>query len=249
MTEPVSDAGPHILLEGVGVAYRRHVVIEPTTLTLPSGVTAFMGNNGQGKSSMVRVLAGVQAPSSGRVVRDGRDIHASGVSLREHHARTGWLPQEAGLPRNVAVEELVAYAGWHKRVPHDVRPQATTRALERVDLAARREERVGKLSGGQRRRAALAAAIVGEPDLVLLDEPTAGLDPSQREHLHGVVRGMRTGSVVFATHLVEDVLAVADHVMFVRDGVLHAPTALGDIVPEGTAMQEASRALRERLGD
>jgi len=234
----------HVSLRDVEVAYRGKQVVQPTTLSLPLGITAFMGNNGEGKSSLIRVLAGVQPPSRGFLLRGGQDAHASGAARRQHHRVTGWLPQEAGLPRNVTVRELVDYAAWHKQVARRERRTASSVAIEQVDLVEQNDSRVGALSGGQRRRVALAAAIVGAPDLLLLDEPTTGLDPTQRDQLHGVLRSLPASRVVVATHLVEDVLAVADHVLFIRGGVVQAPIPMSELVPAGTDLETASRALR-----
>lgn len=198
-------------------------VLRGLDLEVPHGVTALVGQNGAGKTTLLRVMTGVLRPHEGDVQRAGGRIFADSQAMVSHRKRLGWLPQEPGLPPRMSVDTLVSYAAWLKRIPNSQRVLAVDAALERVDLISLRRRRLGQLSGGQRRRAALAAALVGAPDLLLLDEPTNGLDPLQRgSFLAGIRAFAEHRSVIIATHLLEDVALVADHWCALEDGKISA---------------------------
>ena len=226
--------GPHLHPVGtdrVEVCYGATRALREVSLAIPYGVTALLGHNGAGKSSLLRVLVGAQRPTSGEVRREGRDIAAGGTALADHRAATGWLPQRPGLPGTVTVEAFLDYVAWHVDLPRTSRAQHVRRVLDVTDCESLRSRRIRSLSGGQRQRAALAAALLGEPDLLLLDEPTTGLDPSQRELFYRTVRAASSdAAVVLSTHLIEDVLAVADHVLVVADQSVEGPIPLSTLV-------------------
>lgn len=188
-------------------AYRSTRALDGVSLTLTPGTTVLLGRNGAGKSTLIRCLAGVEQLTSGAVNHDSEAITSPG-QWRVTYRRLGWLPQSFVAPSRMRGEEVVAYAGWLKELPERELAQATVAALEHVDLLPRRRDRVATLSGGMVRRLGFAAATVGDPELLLLDEPSAGLDPEQREALHGYVRRLAPTTItVWSTHLLEDVSA------------------------------------------
>lgn len=192
----------------------------------------------------MRVITGVLRPRSGAVTRAGAAVFATAPALKAHRKTLGWLPQEPGLPGAMTVSSLISYAAWLRLMPPSARAVAVEEALARVDLTDHRHRRLGQLSGGQRRRAALAAAIVGTPSLLLLDEPTSGLDPLQRERLLGRVREFSVGStVVLATHLLEDVALVADRWCLLGSGRV---LASGRVDRSGVAATAESMAVLRR---
>lgn len=135
--------------------------------------------------------------------------------------RVGYLPQDFGYYRRFTVREFVEYMAWLKEVPRAEVPGAVQRAVERVGLADRADDRLKTLSGGMVRRAGIAQAIVNDPRLVLLDEPTVGLDPAQRLRFRELLQEMGTEScVVVSTHLVEDVAAACTDVILMNSGKL-----------------------------
>jgi ABC-2 type transport system ATP-binding protein len=198
-------------LDGVKARLSRSEILKGLDWTVDLGVTGLVGRNGAGKTTLMRTIAGVVLPSAGVVERDGQDIFADKLSMRSHRRDLGWLPQEPGLPPNMRVSDLVAYAAWLKEIGRRDRPPLVEAALAHANMSELAKRTLGHLSGGQKRRAALAAALVGTPSLLLLDEPTNGLDPIQRSHFLGMVRalaGERT--IIVATHLLEDLALVAD---------------------------------------
>ena len=211
-----------ITFSDVCASYGRAPVLHDISCTLDPGVTALVGRNGAGKSTLLRVILGLLRPDSGEVTI--RDAEARG--------RLGWVPQLVDLPSRTRVGEFVRYCAWLSGIDGDAGPQ-TERALEQASLLDRAGTRIGKLSGGQQRRVMVAAALVDDPLVLLLDEPTVGLDPEQRAQFHRLVRQASTSrTTVLATHLMEDVLGTADSVVSLVDGRVHRHTTLDAVRAE-----------------
>jgi ABC-2 type transport system ATP-binding protein len=216
-----------IELDSVKVRLSGVEVLRGVSLGLGPGVTALVGRNGAGKTTLIRTLCGLLTPTSGSVLRDGVDIAGSRELMSLHRRELGWLPQEPGGPPRMRVESLVGYAAWLKKIPVRDRPGCVEAALVEVGLVDLRRQRLGRLSGGQRRRASLAAAIVGAPELLVLDEPTNGFDPVQREQFLRSVRALASDRIVLlSTHLLEDVALVADTWCALDSGLVRASGAV-----------------------
>ncbi|GLF94617.1 ABC transporter ATP-binding protein [Streptomyces yaizuensis] len=210
--------GPAVRVGGLSVRHRRTVALDGVDLDLGTGVHGLLGPNGAGKTSLIRVLATVAAPAAGRVELLGHDT-ADRRSLARVRRRLGYLPQEFGHYPGFTVREFVAYIAWLKEMPPAAIPAAVERAVERVGLADRADTKVRRLSGGMVRRVGIAQAIVNDPDLLLLDEPTAGLDPEQRVEFRALLREVgATATVIVSTHLVEDVAAACTEVTLIDSG-------------------------------
>ena len=182
------------------------------------GVFGLLGPNGAGKTTLLRMLATVIPPSSGRLRLLGRD--PGGYSgRRQVRRRLGYLPQNLGYYPGFTVAEFVEYFALLKEMPPGRVPAAVAAAIERVDLGDKARSKLRTLSGGMLRRAGIAQAIVNEPDLLLLDEPTAGLDPEQRVAFRAMLRDLgERATVVVSTHLVEDVGAACAQVALMDAG-------------------------------
>jgi ABC-2 type transport system ATP-binding protein len=204
------------------------------------GVFGLLGPNGAGKTTLLRMMATAVRPTSGRLLLLGRDPGRYGPR-REIRRRLGYLPQNPGYYPGFTVTEFVEYFALLKEMPPDrVRPAAAN-AIDRVGLGERRKARLRTLSGGMLRRACIAQAIVNEPELLLLDEPTAGLDPEQRVAFRALLRDLgQRAAVVVSTHLVEDVGAACAQVALM-DG--------GRIIFHGTPGELAARAEGQGIGD
>ncbi|WP_051196497.1 ABC transporter ATP-binding protein [Jonesia quinghaiensis] len=204
-------------LDGVTQKYRNRTALNIDSLTLLKGITALVGPNGAGKSTLMSILSTARRPTSGHVTIDGIP-----TTTRSHivDARRviGYLPQGFSVDTSFRVADLVAYAAWLRGIPGEEIPDATKKALEKVDLIDRSRDRIKKLSGGMLQRVGIATAIVGEPRLVILDEPTVGLDPRQRALFREVIRGISNAAVLVSTHLIDDVDALADRVVLLEDG-------------------------------
>ncbi|AXG80228.1 ABC transporter ATP-binding protein [Streptomyces paludis] len=239
------------------VRHRRTVALDGIDLRFGTGVHGLLGPNGAGKTSLIRVLATVAAPATGRVELLGGDIaeHRERAAVRR---RLGYLPQEFGYYPGFTVREFVSYVAWLKEMrPADV-PEAVERAVERVGLADRIDVKVKRLSGGMVRRVGIAQAIVNDPELLLLDEPTAGLDPEQRVEFRALLRDIGAAStVIVSTHLVEDVAAACAEVTLLESGRVAFRGTTTDLMdlgkpdtgPEATPGPGASAAAVTDSGD
>jgi ABC-type multidrug transport system ATPase subunit len=188
------------------------------SLEVAPGVLGLLGPNGAGKTSLLRVLATVLAPSSGSLRLLGRDPRAYG-SRREIRRRLGYLPQSLGDYPGFTVVEFVEYFALLKEMPTTRVPAAVAAAVEQVGLGEHARAKLRTLSGGMLRRVGIAQAIVNEPELLLLDEPTAGLDPEQRVAFRALLRDIgQRATVIVSTHLVEDVGAACSEVALMNQG-------------------------------
>lgn len=199
---------------------RKRVAVNGLNLRLGKGVHGLLGPNGAGKTTLIRALATVLRPSGGSLRMLGKAVGVTG-DHRALRRGIGYLPQEFGYYRRFTVREFVEYMAWLKEVPKKEIPGAVQRAIERVGLADRANERMKALSGGMVRRVGIAQAIVNDPRILLLDEPTVGLDPAQRLRFRDLLGEVASDTcVVVSTHLVEDVAAACTDVVLFADGQL-----------------------------
>ena len=196
------------------------------------GVFGLLGPNGAGKTTLLRMMATVIPPTSGRLRLLGRDPGGYGPR-REIRRRLGYLPQNLGYYPGFTVTEFVEYFALLKDMPPGQVPRAVAVAVEQVGLGDRARAKLRTLSGGMLRRAGIAQAIVNEPELLLLDEPTAGLDPEQRVAFRALLRDLgERATVIVSPHLVEDVGAACTEVALMD---------AGKIVFQGTPDELAAR--------
>jgi ABC-2 type transport system ATP-binding protein len=221
-------------------AGRNKMAVNGLDLSLGTGAHGLLGPNGAGKTTLIRSLATVLRPAEGELELCGTSVSGMG-DLRALRRRIGYLPQEFGYYKRFTVREFVEYMAWLKDVPKAAVPAAVQRAVERVGLADRADHRMKTLSGGMVRRAGIAQAIVNDPTLLLLDEPTAGLDPAQRLRFRELLQELgRDTCVVVSTHLVEDVAAACSDVVLFAEGRL---------VFQGTPQDLAAAGRPEHPGD
>ncbi|MFG2749112.1 ATP-binding cassette domain-containing protein [Streptomyces xanthophaeus] len=205
-------------VEGATVRYKTVVALDGVSAGFASGTTALLGPNGAGKTTLLSLLSTARTPHAGTVSLLGErsDGRARTRRLRE---RIGVLPQSFGYYPRFTVEEFVEYAAWLRKVPAGERRARTREALRLVELEKYAGRRMGELSGGMLRRAGIAQAVVNRPALVLLDEPTVGLDPAQRIGFRTLIRDLgQRSAVVMSTHLAEDVAHVCDRVSVLLEG-------------------------------
>jgi ABC-2 type transport system ATP-binding protein len=211
--------GTHLRIEGLGKSYGRVAALAGLDLELQPGITGLLGPNGAGKTTLIRILATLLAPSAGEVQVNGWRA-ASPVDRVEIRRRLGYLPQDLGLYPRFTVFEFVDYLAILKELDDPAERHRRVRsALEAVELEDLAGRKIRTLSGGMRRRVGIAQAIVADPELLLLDEPTTGLDPEQRMRFRQLIAGLGTHrTVVLSTHLVEDVAAVCTRVAVLWQG-------------------------------
>ena len=203
-------------VERVSKLYGGFVALQEVELELGCGVYGLLGPNGAGKSTLMRIMTDLLAPSRGRVLCDGRDIHAMGADYRD---LLGYLPQDFGVYPNFTAEGFLCYIARLKGLGRVAARQKTAELLELVGLTDRRKRRLGGFSGGERQRVGIAQALLNEPQVLILDEPTAGLDPQERIRFRGLLNRLgKDRLVLLSTHIVSDVESAADQVILLRRG-------------------------------
>jgi ABC-2 type transport system ATP-binding protein len=203
---------------------------------LRPGVTGLVGANGAGKSTLLNILAGSLMPSEGEFNLDGAGRDMSPRRRRaELRRQVALVPQSFVPPAWLRTADFLHYMAWMRAVPRSRRSAAVDGALEATSLMDRRRDRLTSLSGGMLKRALIAQALLARPRLILLDEPTAGLDPEHRIRIRELIRRRSTeASVVLSSHLMEDVMGLADRVIVLNrgsavfDGSVVELTALGE---------------------
>ncbi|MEZ0579408.1 ABC transporter ATP-binding protein [Nocardioides sp. MH1] len=206
-------AAPLLEMIGVGHSYERTDVFDDLVLAVPRGRVGLIGVNGAGKTTLLRMIATALRPTRGEVRYPG--LGGSAEAARSH---IGFMPQSLALPRSLRVHDFLDYVCWLKEVPRRARRAEAARALELADLAVSSRATVGELSGGMHRRLLFAQALVGRPSVLLLDEPTAGLDPEQRIRLRETIRGFdEVDLLLVSSHLIEDLVPVVDRVVMLDD--------------------------------
>jgi ABC-2 type transport system ATP-binding protein len=213
--------------------FGRTQAVVGVTLEAGPGVFGLLGPNGAGKTSLLRMMATVLPPTSGTLRLLGRDPDGYGPR-REIRRRLGYLPQNLGYYPGFTVTDFIEYFALLKDMPPGQVPRAVAAAIEHVGLGDKARAKMRTLSGGMLRRAGIAQAIVNEPELLLLDEPTAGLDPEQRVAFRSLLRefGQRA-TVIVSTHLVEDVAAACSEVALMDAGRMVFHGTPGELIARG----------------
>jgi ABC-2 type transport system ATP-binding protein len=226
--------------------FGRTQAVAGVTLATGPGVFGLLGPNGAGKTSLLRMLATVIPPTSGRLRLLGRNPSVYGPR-REIRRRLGYLPQNLGYYPGFTVVEFVEYFALLKDMPAGRVPGAVAAAVEQVGLGDKARAKLRTLSGGMLRRVGIAQAIVNQPELVLLDEPTAGLDPEQRVAFRALLRELgQRATVIVSTHLVEDVGAACSQVALMDQGRLVFHGTPGELTARAEGTAAAGDAPLER---
>lgn len=213
--------------------YGDRQVLDRLTFSLAPGVTGLVGINGAGKSTLLHVLATVLSPAGGDVRIAGTDLRRRAQAVRRHVALA---PQVFVPPADMRVEEFLTYLAWLRAVPRVDRAAEIGRVLGIVGLADRRRDRFRALSGGMIQRVNIAQALLGGPEVILLDEPMDGLDPEQRVRLRQLVAVIGQGTcVLLSSHVMDDIVPIADRVLMLDHGQIvfdDGPDTLRDLGAE-----------------
>ncbi len=202
--------------EQIDKSYGKNHALDHFTATLTPGIYALMGPNGSGKSTLINILTDNLKADSGEITYNGESTLKMGVKFRE---KIGFMPQYPGMYPNFTVEKFLWYMASLKGLGKDEAARRIAEVLEAVELADIPSRKISALSGGMKQRLALAQAVLGDPEILILDEPTAGLDPKQRIAIRNYIAKIALEKIVLiATHVVSDVEYIAKEVIFLKKG-------------------------------
>jgi ABC-2 type transport system ATP-binding protein len=245
--------------EEVSFSYRRRSALREVSWCFGSGVTGLLGPNGAGKTTLLSLLVTLGAPASGQILLGEHDLDTTAGRAAGRRV-LGYVPQRFSLASEMRVRDTVSYAGWVNGLPERNCAAAADRALAEVGLTDKSRARVRSLSGGQRQRLGIAAALAHDPELVVLDEPTVGLDPGQRLRVRELIAKIgQDRTVVISSHLLEDISRLCRRVGVLAEGRLVFDGTVGkltELIDEinvgenalGSSFERAYDALLAKLG-
>ncbi len=208
------EVGMELVIDKVSKQYKNHIAVDRITIKLQKGVYGLLGQNGAGKTTLMRMICGILKPDSGTISFDGMD-----VSEEDYRAVLGYLPQDFGYYPEFTGQDFLLYMAALKGLS---KSQAKRKAAELVQLVSLQDAAARKIrtySGGMKQRLGIAQALLGQPELLVLDEPTAGLDPKERVRFRNLIRDLGKESIVLlSTHIVSDIEHIADTVLIMKDG-------------------------------
>lgn len=205
-----------LTLENISKLYGDTIALAHINLTLEHGIYGLLGPNGAGKTTLMRIMTDLLVPSTGRVLLDGQDIAVMGAVFRR---KLGYLPQDFGVYPNFTAEQFLLYIARLKGLSKFEAKQQTDKLLHMVGLKDKSRKKLKGFSGGQRQRVGIAQALLGNPEILILDEPTAGLDPEERIRFRGIISNLsQQKTVLLSTHIVSDLEAVANEVILLQKG-------------------------------
>ncbi|WP_434592264.1 ABC transporter ATP-binding protein [Streptomyces sp. A5-4] len=246
-----------IATESLSKRFPRVTALEELSLDIGPGVTGLVGANGAGKSTLIKILLGLSPATEGRAAVLGIDVATGGGAIRE---RVGYMPEHDALPPDVSATEFVVHMARMSGLPPTAARERTADTLRHVGLYEERYRPIGGYSTGMKQRVKLAQALVHDPKLVLLDEPTNGLDPVGRDEMLGLIRRIYTDfgiSVLVTSHLLGELERTCDHVVVIDGGKLLRSSSTSDFtqtmatlaveVTDTDTYPDGTRALREKL--
>lgn len=196
--------------------YSAKTVLDKVSLKLEPGIYGLLGQNGAGKSTLMNIIVGILSPTSGQVVYDGQEISALGRGYRKI---LGYMPQQQSVCPNLSGAEFLAYMSALKDIPKKERKERISWAAEQVNMQNELGKRLDAYSGGMKQRILLASALLNDPDVLVLDEPTAGLDPKERIRIRNLISKISENKIVLiATHVVSDIELISRMVILLKGG-------------------------------
>lgn len=194
--------------------YKNKIAVDRVSLQLTNGVYGLLGANGAGKTTFMRMLCGILKPTSGTVTFDGMD-----VSSEEYRAELGYLPQDFGYYPDFNGMDFLLYMASLKGLTKTEAKRKSKKLLELVSLSDVAKKKIATYSGGMKQRLGIAQALLNDPKIIILDEPTAGLDPKERVRFRNLIKELGTESIVLlSTHIVSDIEHIADTVLMMKAG-------------------------------
>lgn len=208
--------------------YRKKEALKDVNFALEHGVYGLLGENGAGKSTLMRILTTVDFPSSGRVLCNGKNILEMDEEYRD---LIGYMPQDYSVYPSFTATDFLNYMGTLKGISKDRLKEKIPEVLEFVNLSDVANKKVKTFSGGMKRRIGIAQAIINEPEILILDEPTAGLDPKERIRFSNILSNMAKEKIILlSTHIVSDIEAIANQVLVINGGEITEAGNIAELV-------------------
>jgi len=235
---PMMENAPPVQIEAKGLSkyYGSFVAIENVTFSIPKGqIVAFLGPNGAGKSTTMKILSGFLAASEGSASICGLNVSTQRLEAARH---LGYLPENGPLYDDMTPSEHMRFLGEARGLVGQELKQRMDAVAQQCGLREVWEKPAGKLSRGYKQRVGLAQALLHDPDVLIMDEPTAGLDPNQIRDFRGYIRKLgETKTILMSTHILQEVTAVSDRVLLIHDGRLVFDGKPGDLQTKGSLEQ------------
>ena len=239
-----------IVIDNLSKRYGKKEAIKNLSLKIPSGMYGLLGRNGAGKTSLTRILAALSVPTNG-------DIWLNGVSIKETakiREMVGYLPQDFSMYRSMTVLGAMDYLGLLSDIPKEIRKERIDELLEKVNLKDNAKTKIKALSGGMKRRLGIAQALLHNPQILIVDEPTAGLDPEERIRFRNLLSDFADDRIVLlSTHIASDIESICDGVAVLNDGKLIFHGSTEELIRQAdgkvyliTASKELDRHIKEK---
>jgi len=226
------------LVKEYGTGKEKKRAVDDISLTVPRGsFFGLLGPNGAGKSTTIHCITGISQPTSGQILVDGTDVV---MDYRTARTKVGLSPQEFNVDIFATPEQLMDYMGGYYGIPKATREERTEAIIERLDLQEHRNVKFQKLSGGLKRRAMLGRALIHTPDLLILDEPTAGVDVEQRHDIWEYLKEMnQTGkTIILTSHYLEEIEYLCDHIAIINSGKIVANKSKAEFMKGGRSVED-----------
>ena len=239
-----------IVIDNLSKRYGKKEAIKNLSLKIPSGMYGLLGRNGAGKTSLMRILAALSVPTNG-------DIWLNGVSIKETakiREMVGYLPQDFSMYRSMTVLGAMDYLGLLSDIPKEIRKERIDELLEKVNLKDNARTKIKALSGGMKRRLGIAQALLHNPQILIVDEPTTGLDPEERIRFRNLLSDFADDRIVLlSTHIASDIESICDGVAVLNDGRLLFHGSTEELIRRAdgkiyliTASKELDRHIKEK---